>query len=206
VPDVALHRKGHTVLSVQENVKTSSKVKNILTNGDKTCGSQPDSQLCNSARKPGLWPESNIVKTLQTATVLLTAMLISGCGEAPSDAPKIELHPVMGIVCVDGKPAKGVHVVLHPVNDSSPAAVTPNGITDETGVFKLTTYAVADGAPEGKYQVSFSWPEATAPGAGDSDDFVEKLPEQYQFAASSGIELDVNANNEEMPMFELSVL
>ena len=146
------------------------------------------------------------MKRLQTATVLLTAMLVSGCGQAPSDAPKIELHPVMGIVSVDGKPAKGVHVVLHPVNDPSPAAVTPNGITDETGVFKLTTYAVADGAPEGKYQLSFSWPEATAPGAGDSDDFVEKLPKQYQFAASSGIELDVKARNEELPMFDLSTL
>lgn len=121
----------------------------------------------------------------QTASVLMTAMFMCGCGEAPSDAPKTELHQVMGIVSVDGKPAKGVHVVLHPAHDPSPAAVTPNGITDETGVFKLTTYAVADGAPEGKYQLSFSWPEATAPGAGGSDDFVEKLPQQYQFAATS---------------------
>ena len=162
--------------------------------------------MCDSARKIRLWRDRNYVKRLQTATVLLTAMLMSGCGEAPGDAPKTELHPVMGIVSVDGKPAKGVHVVLHPVNNSSPAAVTPNGVTDETGVFKVTTYAVADGAPEGKYRLSFSWPEATAPGAGDSGDFVEKLPEQYQFAASSGIELDVNANTEEMPVLDLSTL
>ncbi|MBC7965255.1 MAG: hypothetical protein H7Z17_04940 [Fuerstia sp.] len=133
-------------------------------------------------------------------------MLMSGCGKTPDDAPKTALHPVMGVVSVDGAPAKGVHVVLHPVGDSSPAAVTPNGITDETGVFKLTTYSVADGAPEGKYQLSFSWPEATAPGAGDSDDFVEKLPEQYQFAASSGFELDVKPNTDEMPVFDLTTL
>ena len=153
-----------------------------------------------------LWREGKYVKRLQTATVLFTAMLMSGCGKTPDDAPKTALHPVMGIVSVDGAPAKGVHVVLHPVGDSNPAAVTPNGITDETGVFKLTTCSVADGAPEGKYQLSFSWPEAATPGAGDSDDFVERLPEQYLFAASSGLELDVNANTEDLPMFDLSTL
>jgi hypothetical protein len=162
--------------------------------------------MCDSPRIAGLWYEGNNAMKLQTATVVLSAMLMSGCGEAPSDAPKSELHSVMGMVSVDGTPAKGVHVVLHPVNDSSPAAVTPNGITDETGVFKVTTYAVADGAPEGKYQLSFSWPEATAPGAGDSDDSVERLPEQYQFASSSGIELEVKANTEEIPVFDLSTL
>lgn len=191
---------------IQKKMKRAREIKRILTIGGKTSRSQREALMCDSARKIGLWRERNYVKRLQTATVLLTAMLMSGCGEAPGDAPKTELHPVMGIVSVDGKPAKGVHVVLHPVNNSSPAAVTPNGITDETGVFKVTTYAVADGAPEGRYQLSFSWPEATAPGAGDSDDFVEKLPEQYQFAASSGIELDVNANTNEMPVLDLSTL
>ena len=156
----------------------------------------------------------------------------------------------MGIVSVDGKPAKGVHVVLHPVGNSDPSAVTPNGITDDTGVFnligqrqfwrkpsvfatrsvseglyltrslayasgyyfeksgavQLTTYSVADGAPEGSYQLSFSWPEPASPGAGDSEDFIEKLPQQYQYAASSGVSLEVNTNTEEMPLIELSTL
>jgi hypothetical protein len=146
------------------------------------------------------------VRAIRSVVVMIVAVLTFGCGSPPSDIPKVELHRVMGIVSVDGQPAKGVHVVLHPVGNTDPSTVTPNGITDETGVFKLTTYSVADGAPEGNYQLSFSWPEASMPGAGDSDDFNEKLPPQYQFAATSGVALEVSKNTEEMPVFELSTL
>ena len=146
------------------------------------------------------------MRTLRSVAVLFVATLTTGCGSPPADIPKVNLHPVMGIVSVDGKPAKGVHVVLHPVGNSDPSAVTPNGITDDTGVFNLTTYSVADGAPEGSYQLSFSWPEPASPGAGDSEDFIEKLPQQYQYAASSGVSLEVNTNTEEMPLIELSTL
>lgn len=146
------------------------------------------------------------MRTLGSVAVLFAAMLTIGCGSPPADIPKVNLYPVMGIISVDGKPAKGVHVVLHPVGNNDPSAVTPNGITDDTGVFSLTTYSVADGAPEGSYQLSFSWPEAASPGAGDSDDMIEKLPPQYQLAASSGVSLEVNTNTEAMPLFELSTL
>ena len=146
------------------------------------------------------------MRALRLVGVLVGAMLTIGCGSPPGDIPKVNLHPVMGIVTVDGRPAKGIHVVLHPVATGDQRAVTPNGITDETGVFKLTTYSVADGAPQGSYQLSFSWPEPTSPGAGDADEFIEKLPPQYLSAESSGVSLEVNTNTEEMPIIELSAL
>jgi hypothetical protein len=146
------------------------------------------------------------VKTVQSLAILVVSSMAFGCGTPPSDVPKEKLHPFMGIVSVDGAPAKGVHVVLHPAGNHDASIVTPNGITDESGVFKVTTYSVADGAPEGSYQLSFSWPEPVSPGAGDSDDVIEKLPQQYQFAESSGVSLEVNPKTPEMPLFELSTL
>lgn len=146
------------------------------------------------------------MKTVRSVIILVVSSMAFGCGSPPGDVPKEKLHPVMGIVSVDGVPAKGVHVVLHPAGNNDASVVTPNGITDATGVFRITTYSVADGAPEGSYQLSFSWPEPVSPGAGDSDDIVEKLPQQYQFAESSGVSLEVNTNTPEMPLFELSTL
>jgi hypothetical protein len=67
-------------------------------------------------------------------------------------------YPVSGKVLVNGQPAKDCQVTLVRTGGPDlPMPVTPNGVTDEKGEFRLTTYAVDDGAPEGDYVVTIEW-------------------------------------------------
>ena len=58
----------------------------------------------------------------------------------------------------DGKPAAFVRVTLHSsklVSEGDP--FRPSAMTDDDGVFQLTTYETHDGAPAGSYAVTFRW-------------------------------------------------
>ena len=130
------------------------------------------------------------MKCLTLAGLLLAALSV-GCGSSPEDAPKVELYPFEGIVQVDGQPVSGAQVVLHPKAESSLGVVTPNGVTDESGRFMLTTYQPEDGAPEGAYHVTVSWSDIENPGSSEPEYGPEKLPPRYQNPAFSGLELAV---------------
>ena len=72
------------------------------------------------------------------------------------------LYPVNAQVFFDNRPATGALVVLHPVDDPSPAAIRPSGYVDEGGNVKLTSFisstrAMGDGAPVGEYVVTIVW-------------------------------------------------
>ena len=54
------------------------------------------------------------------------------------------LYPVTAQVFFDGQPATGALVVLHPVDDSGPAAIRPSGYVDDGGNVKLTSYITPD--------------------------------------------------------------
>ncbi|MEZ6137842.1 MAG: hypothetical protein R3C53_23385 [Pirellulaceae bacterium] len=58
----------------------------------------------------------------------------------------------------DGKPAEGVSVTFHPVGgmDTDQPSVT-QAMSDKEGKFAATTYELADGAPPGDYNVTFTW-------------------------------------------------
>src|SRR5437773_2441134 len=72
------------------------------------------------------------------------------------------LYPVRAQVFFEGQPATGALVVLHPVDDGSPAAVRPCGYVDSAGAVKITSYiattrTTGDGAPAGEYIVTIAW-------------------------------------------------
>ncbi len=147
-----------------------------------------------------------IVNANQRCIVLLLSMLTFGCGGAePADLPKVALFPFGGVVKVNGKPISGAQVTLHPSNDSTLGIVNPNGITDESGLFTLTTYQPADGAPEGKYLVTVSWAEVKNANSSDPEYGPEKLPRRYQDKALSGLSLEVTADSTEPPTLELAL-
>ena len=88
--------------------------------------------------------------------VVLIALSGLGCsGGKP-------LFPVTAQVFIDGRPATGALVVLHPIDDTSPAAIRPSGYVDDGGNVKLTSFisrtrATGDGAPAGEYVVTIAW-------------------------------------------------
>ncbi len=143
------------------------------------------------------------MKKLTRRSFACFALFIAGCGAPPADRPTTELHPFSGIINVDGKPSAGAVVALHPEGVSSLGPVTPNGVTDENGMFMLTTYTNADGAPEGKYRVTVSWADVKNTGGGDLEYGHEKLPRRYQDKAASGIEVEVKAGISESPVIQL---
>src|SRR5437764_15025117 len=87
------------------------------------------------------------------AALALALMAVAACGGKDPKA-----YPVSGKVLVNGQPAKDCQVTL--VRTGGPelaTPATPNGVTDEDGEFKLTSYTVNDGAPEGDYVVTIEW-------------------------------------------------
>src|SRR4051794_19388208 len=90
------------------------------------------------------------------AALSLWMVACPGCGKRPS------FVPAQGKVFVDGKPAEGALVVLHPVADDGPLAIRPSARVGADGTFVLASY-IADtrtttpGAPPGEYAVTITW-------------------------------------------------
>ena len=86
----------------------------------------------------------------------ITLAFVTGC--TGNDYPNIT-YPVSGRVQTsDGKSAAYVRVTLHSsklVSEGDP--FRPSAMTDDDGVFQLTTYETHDGAPAGSYAVTFRW-------------------------------------------------
>ena len=143
------------------------------------------------------------MKILLSGILLLSLLLVPGCGKPPADLPQAELYPFSGIVNVNGKPATGAMLTLHPSGDSKLGIVTPHGIADENGLFMLTTYSTADGAPAGKYKVTVSWSDITNPGGSDPEHGPEKLPRRYQDKDTSGLEVNIEPNMSDVTVLEL---
>src|SRR4051794_15382059 len=97
---------------------------------------------------------------LRTSFVLMslavTSFACSSCNREKT------LYPVRAQIFFEGQPATGALVVLHPVDDTSPAAIRPSGYVDADGRLKLmsynaTTRSTGEGAPAGDYIVTIAW-------------------------------------------------
>ena len=101
-----------------------------------------------------------VVASTRLPYFLLLIFLLSMWGCGSSEGPS--LYPASGRLLVDGKPADQAQVILHPVDgrDFDRRGARPSGITEQDGTFQITTYQKGDGAPEGIFVVTISWPEA----------------------------------------------
>ena len=88
--------------------------------------------------------------------LIILISLLTGC--VRSEYPN-ETYPASGkIQTIDGTPARDVRVTLHSeklISEGDP--FRPSGMTDDQGIFKLTTYETHDGAPAGNYAITFRW-------------------------------------------------
>lgn len=112
----------------------------------------------------------------------VVAVALAGCDRAT----KVPTYPVRGQVLYDGKPAAGVEVFLFPT--AAPGVpdipTNPHGVTGPDGTFRIGTYADADGAAEGSYQVVLYWPNADGEDGDHHESDQDRLLGWYTVARS----------------------
>lgn len=127
--------------------------------------------------------------------------LLLACVSCSSSA---KLNKVQGKVQVNGKPAKGVAVFFNPKEDSI-HAVRPSGVTDEEGNFTLETPNQGQGAPAGKYVVTFLWPEEVKKKAFGTEppDSRDRFEGRYADRSRSKFEVEVKKGDNQLQPFDL---
>jgi hypothetical protein len=124
--------------------------------------------------------------------VFVATVPLTGCngGGGP------ETHPVTGKVTINGQPADGLQVTFNPVEPGKEAA---SGNVGPDGKYTLYTGIQGkEGAPAGKYKITFSDPSDSSymdPGAsGDPTKSASgRVPAEYRTASSSPKEVEVTA-------------
>ncbi|MEX2358737.1 MAG: hypothetical protein WEE51_10425, partial [Pirellulaceae bacterium] len=92
----------------------------------------------------------------RTQAIILSSLLLLGAGCTSQPEWQTETQPVHGMLTINGKPAKGAVVTLHPKGEDIDIRESkPWGVTDENGTYRLRTYTKDDGAPVGEYQATF---------------------------------------------------
>lgn len=88
-------------------------------------------------------------------------MLTSFCGCQQSPPPRA--FRVKGRLFVDDQLAAKACIAFHPIDKVKSQGRCPVAMTQRDGSFELTTYAMHDGAPEGDYTVTVTWPDDSMP-------------------------------------------
>jgi hypothetical protein len=143
-------------------------------------------------RKLRIFHSLTVLKLL----ALLLSLLAMSCGQSRFK----KVYPVKGRVLVDGKPAEGVTVGFHSLDDPGDELVRPWGKTDGDGWFTPSTYKKDDGLPAGSYAVTLIW---LPKGYQGSIEVANKLPARYSEAETSQLKAQINAGRNELPPFEL---
>lgn len=122
-------------------------------------------------------------------SALAAVFLLAGCGPAVEERPP--LHPVQGMLKVNGQPAEGAMIVLHPLDGQSfdSRGSRPRATVNADGTFELTTYQSGDGAPAGDYHVSILWFDNP-----DSDSPNDRLGGRFANPESNGLHVTIEEN------------
>jgi hypothetical protein len=100
---------------------------------------------------------SHLHRQVILSCLALTPLWAVSCG---SDEPVSSLAavPVEGQVLFEGQPTPLARVTFHPIGGSSELQkLRPTARTDENGRFRLATFGLGIGAPEGEYKVTVVW-------------------------------------------------
>ena len=146
------------------------------------------SMSCHPHRAKSL-PSGLAREVFSSCQFLLHALLVivvTGCNPSYQK----ETAPVHGTVTLDGKPVSAGGVSFRPA-----AGRGAGGVIAVDGTYTLGTYTKSDGAIVGKHKVAISPPEqgeeVTDLPAGSV-----KLPKRYHNSESSGLEVEVQPNQE----------
>lgn len=111
------------------------------------------------------------------------------------------LYPARGTLTINGEPAAGAMLVLHPADGQSFDAreTRPTAKVGEDGTYHVTTYQEGDGAPTGEYRVSLLWfnnPE--------SSNAWDRLAGRFANPATSKIRVVVQDGKDRLDPIELT--
>lgn len=135
---------------------------------------------------------------------IVTMLGALGCGAANPPT-----NQVTGTVTLDGKPVADANVQFMPVDIEATSAF---GKTDASGVYTLRTFGESDGAMPGKFKVSVKKTEQVQQGVQKDGEHVGEpilvdknvLPEKYMTKASTPLEFEVKANDDNVYNIELT--
>ncbi len=129
-------------------------------------------------------------------------LVAASCHSSKRDQPGKPLHPVRGLVFVQGKPAVGAEVLFIPENEpADPKDPRPRATVESDGSFKLSTYGAHDGAPAGNYRVIITWPGGVLPSGQEEPE--DKLLGRYD-AANSRLKATVKEGPNDLPPYKLN--
>lgn len=131
------------------------------------------------------------------ASTSLVLLVFAGCGERG-----IHTVPVSGKVIVQGQPAVGAQVVLHPVGRNTDQPYSAVGKVQEDGTFKISSTGKDDGAPPGQYVATVQWFKLvqTDGGAGPGPNVI---PREYGDPARSPFRVTVQDSPTVLPPLEV---
>lgn len=159
------------------------------------------------------------------SAAVLFGLTTLGCGESVSYP---ETAPVTGTVTLDGKPVEGANIMLRPVEGAE--SYSGRAVSGTDGTFEVMTFFSAShdvaGAVPGKYTVAVTKPGAVTGGPqAHGAEAIEQakastpqgrsanahagagganiLPKRYADAQTSGLEIEVKADQENVLKLEL---
>lgn len=130
-------------------------------------------------------------------TWLLLAVIVGGCGGKTETRPPT--FPVSGKVLSKSQPVDGAMLMFHPVN-SALKQIYGYAKTEKDGTFKVSTFDAGDGAPEGDYSVTITWPTVVPEDGGYGDD---RYQGKFNNPASTPFKAKVTKPATELAPFEV---
>ncbi|WP_254512531.1 hypothetical protein [Anatilimnocola floriformis] len=146
----------------------------------------------------------NLTVAVRRFSLVTALLLLAGCGG--STHPKT--YPVRGELFVQGQPAAGARVILHP-EVAGDQTLWPHGfpqaVVNPEGKFQFGCFADADGAPAGNYKLLARWDEDNGGATEDSTRPPPKnrLADSFFDAARSPWSVTVEPKTNQLTRFEV---
>jgi hypothetical protein len=136
--------------------------------------------------------------------VLFGILLLTTVGCAKPEE-RLTVYPVAGQVFVNGRPAAGAGVFLHPQASEPRPPFNPRAAVKDDGSFTLTTYENGDGAPAGEYTVCIVWERKLTDDDQETvEGSVSLVPAKFSHPSSSPLRATVQPTSNQLPPYHLT--
>ncbi len=151
-----------------------------------------------------IWTRATSRSTKNFAVLAVATLLLAGVPGCGSGKPSWEhVFTTTGSLTFNGQPIEGAVLVFTPKDESIPSTVRPMARTDASGHFEVGTYDIADGAPEGDYDVVVTWTPLVKH-AGGASPGPNRLPPRYASTATSKLTVHINSDDTQLETLALT--